>query len=563
MQASAEMMVGYVVGLILYMAIVLWIGLRQRAKRATELHVGERQYSTFSVAMGLLAVSYGAFVFTSFIGLGWLFGWGAMWVGVPGILSAWSWGTFLGPRLRYKTSEDVKAGIQSSVTSADWFTWMYGESLRIPVAVWTIFRDITVLGMELLAGGIFLFVFLGIPLLAGELLIFVLVIAYTWRGGFKSTNAVFQFQAIMIIIGTVILLVTSASLAGDRWLPGNPALDSNGLSQLIGVPGLFAADDYLNFGFGASDWQWLIISNFMFYWLWFPYWQQMYSARSVRAAQRGFGLGQPFFGTIILLPAVAGICIGQILTISDVAALGLNYPGLADWPGDAAGAMFMRDTMPLQFGGLGAILSIFMFAVVMGSNQSTLSGCAIAPATIIGHDFALKARGIKDDNTIQKWTRYSLIPLMVIGLIFANLGFSVLELLYLGNMTLAAGLWFPLVMGMVWKRANTKSAWISIVCVTTLTFVLYFIYRIWPFAAAKGAVFTPMVWDATTGAYIIDASALAVGQANSNVNAVLLGVVLSFLVMFIGGFIWKTGRTKGVKSIKEMRERATKAAKKK
>jgi len=101
------------------------------------------------------------------------------------------------------------------------------------------------------------------------------------------------------------------------------------------------------------------------------------------------------------------------------------------------------------------------------------------------------------------------------------------------------------------------------VIVTLLTFVLYFIYRVWPFAAAKGAVFTPMAWDATTSAYVIDTSALAAGQANSNVNAVLLGVVLSFLVMLIGGFIWKTGRTKGVVGVKEMRERATKEARKK
>ena len=384
-------------------------------------------------------------------------------------------------------------------------------------------------------------------------------------GGFSCS--VFQFQAIMIIIGTLVLFLTSAYLAGDQWLPGNPALDSNGLNQWLislGVPlpeGLWAADDYLNFGFTASDWQWLLIANFMFYWLWFPYWQQMYSSKNVRATQLGFGIGQPIFAFFILLPVVCGVAISQVMSLGEVSALGLDYPGLADWPGDAAGALFMRDTMPAQFGGIGAILSIFLFAVVMGSNQSTLSGCAIAPATIVGHDFALKWRKIKKDVTIQKWTRYSLIPLMLIGLIFANLGFSVLELLYLGNLTLAAGLWFPLVLGMVWKRSNVKAAWFSIVVVTALTFILYFIYRVWPFAAAKGAVFTPMVWDSATSDYIIDTAALGAGVDNSGINAVLLGVILSFLVMLIGGFVIKTGRTKGVTDIKKMRERARKSKK--
>ena len=95
---------------------------------------------------------------------------------------------------------------------------------------------------------------------------------------------------------------------------------------------------------------------------------------------------------------------------------------------------------------------------------------------------------------------------------------DVIQLLMIGNQIVVAGLFWPLVLGILWKRANKNAALVSVGLAGSVTAVWY-----------------------SYGYFILHNSGHIGG-----IHAITVGFVLSLVIMLVGGLF-----TNGRKSVKQ------------
>jgi Na+/proline symporter len=470
--------IGYVIGLIIYIGVIVWM--TQTAKRSQtsdDFMAGGRREGVWSTLLGTSAAAYGSFIITSFVGFGYIYGWTGQWILFPGILSGWMFGVLLGPYVRRR----MKKYASIAFTNSDFFVNMYdSEALRLPVCILSIFRDITVVGMEILGFSVLLQASVGLSKAVSIILISITVLVYTWKGGFVTVRKTMIFQGWLLLIATIIFGVAAFALAGSSFLPGSAAIGEI-RSSIWNLSG--------------EEWQWIMLTNFCYYWVWFVYWQGLYAAKDAKTVRLGYGLGQPFFAVLCYLMVTGGIALSAV------------YP---NWDPFSAGPLFLNE-MPQLFGGLGVIGAIIIFTSVAAAAQSTISGCLIAPVTVLGHDVIRMRMGVKDDKKVVEYSRW-LIPIIILaGIGLAYSGQGILDLLYLGNLVVAAGLFWPIILSIFWKKANKTAALISSIACPIITLAIY----LYGFYALKN--------QGSIGAF----------------HAVSIGLIISLAIMVIGGLVSK------------------------
>jgi len=297
--------------------------------------------------------------------------------------------------------------------------------------------------VQILAIGKILNVLIGLPEVESAVLAGAIVIIYTYLGGMLAVIITDNIQMVLILLGLAVLIPTGISYVGG--------LDVIAANTPDGFWSILPEDD------SPSGIGWTVTGIFT----WFAAWcgmglgslasldisQRVFCARDDRAARQGLvfgaglywvaGLGPIFLGLLGIVMANTGLIDGTLLAQDPE----LIVPYLAQ-----------------------ALLEPWMMAIFVGSLMaaimSTASSAIFASAAVISTDFihGSVSDHVRDEKKVLRFTRLLVVAigLLCIGISFIAPG--VYDLMIFGFTLLFACLFWTVVCGLFWKRANAPGA---------------------------------------------------------------------------------------------------------
>lgn len=368
----------------------------------------------FSIAMGGLGFSIG-------ISGSWL-------IGVSG-LSAVLAAFFLAPKIK-RWSDKVKG-----LTTGDLFEYRFDKKTGMVAAIliglswWTFVGGQVIAGAKLVAGTI------GLPVTITIIIAGGIVLIYTAMGGLKAVMTLDVYQVVILFIGVIFILVP----LGLKEVGGYGAL----MEQLSSNP------DTANLTkWNAIDWKTAIgwfLSIFPVWFISIATFQRVIAAKDVKTAKTGIFLT----GFPIEWPLFA---IGMTLVglMAHVLIPGLEDPELAT-------PTMIVTVLPIGLSGL--VVAAYMAAVL-----STADSCLMGSVAIFTNDIYHKL--INREATDKQLMTVNRIAVLVGGALAIGLAYRiprVIDLVLYAYTFGAAGLFFPMLALLFWKRATATGAFWSII----------------------------------------------------------------------------------------------------
>ena len=282
------------------------------------------------------------------------------------------------------------------------------------------------LAVQTLTGGV-------IPFWAGCVYSAAIVGLYVYFGGFKSQAWVDTMQGIMF---TVIL-----------WITVFVMVKNNGGG---GIAGIFAAvenagTNLLNYVTGEGYWTWkMYVSFFLIQAIggfFAPYvWQRQYAAKDGKTIKKICGTLGLFYCFAIMLPVML-----------------VGFGGVALGVESANADNIMVATMT-QFAPYWAV---FVVVGILAAGMSTISSILVCASSLVTMDWYVASKPDADPAKVAKFSRGSVIVLLIAALILAMSKFQGIVLLV--NTALAGFMQavFPALGALFWKRSTKWGAGIG------------------------------------------------------------------------------------------------------
>ncbi len=190
-----------------YFAVLIGIAvIRTRPLREMSDYVlGGRRLSSFTAALSASSSTTSGWTMLVFPGLVFIQGSAHLWTVVSLVLGFWFVWTILGKRLRRYTIE------QDALTLPEFLERRFADKtgvLRTLVALVTIFFIMVYVNSGLIAGSKLMETVFGIGPSTGVLITLAAVTSYTFIGGFLAVSRTDVFQAMLMLVGLVILPLT-------------------------------------------------------------------------------------------------------------------------------------------------------------------------------------------------------------------------------------------------------------------------------------------------------------------------------------------------------------------
>jgi SSS family solute:Na+ symporter len=311
----------------------------------------------------------------------------------------------------------------------DFLAHRFGESTRLVAALVSAIGYAGFTGSQLLAGGKLAAAAFRFDLTTAVLVMSVVIVVYTALGGLEAVVYTDTIQWSILFIGLIGLALPLGLRAAGGWAGVRSALPSEYFS-LSNVDGLEVA-----------TWMATIIP------IWFvamTLYQRIHAARDVATAQRAW-----FVAGLLEYPAMAfiGATLGMFARVL--------YPTAEPEMGLP---MLVRDVLPV--GATGLVLAAY-FAAIM----STADSCLLASVGNIVDDIV--GRHVAPAASERTLLRLSRILTLVVG--FGSVGFalyvpSVIDSILLAYSFMVAGLFFPTLGALFWRRVSGTAALWSILC---------------------------------------------------------------------------------------------------
>ncbi|NOZ73346.1 MAG: hypothetical protein GXP38_15825 [Chloroflexi bacterium] len=338
--------------------VTFWLALRgRRTTRANgEGDLAGRSLNRWLVGLSAGATANSGFIVTGAVGLGYLYG--IHWIMLPlawllGDLVFWKWfperiNAFGRQHHAVTLSEMLRVGLPEG----------WSKAISILTAIVIILGLGSYTAAQWIAGQKFLLGAFGLPAGAALALFALLIIAYSTIGGFRGSVYVDTFQAVVRMVGTLMVVVACILVAGGAGSEFSANIASAGPDFLKPFPGA----------------TFLSAAGFILGW---------------SAAALGFGLGQPQVLTRYLaasspqeVRAARWIYISYVqLTWITMTAVGVALRGIMpDLEDPEAGLSIFVQTH------LFAIASGIIIADIFGVIASTANSLLIALAQSLKHD---------------------------------------------------------------------------------------------------------------------------------------------------------------------------------
>jgi solute:Na+ symporter, SSS family len=330
------------------------------------------------------------------------------------------------------------------LTFIDFFRIRYGRSTELLSAVLIVPSYFGWIAAQLVALAVVVSTLTEVSFIGGVLLCTVVVIAYTYLGGMWAISVTDFMQTIIIIAGLLFVAISMGNAAGGfqsviaskphgffRFLPE---------ANLQDISHYFAA--WITIGLGSIPQQ--------------DVFQRVMSAKNAQTAVRASYIGGLMYLSIGLIPMF--IVLAGRIVYADVNP---------EDPQMTIPMMVMaHSSLPIQALFFGALLSAIL---------STTSAAILAPASIIGENLIRPYFSNISDTKLLKVMRLSMVGVALLSAFMAIYSGNIFELVGQSSAFSLVSLFFPLVLGIYWKRASTAGAMVSMITglCTWLFFELY------------------------------------------------------------------------------------------
>jgi SSS family solute:Na+ symporter len=410
--------------LTLYFAGMLAVGVyfNRRQTGLDEYFVGGRQMSARHIGLSVVATDVGGGFSIGLGGLGFVMGLSASWLLFTGLLGAWLAAVFLVPRVKALGDAHVHRSFP------DFLAHRFGEPTRLVAAVVSAVGYAGFTGSQLLAGGKLASAAFDFDLTTAVIVMSVVIVAYTALGGLQAVVYTDTVQWGILFVGLIGLGIP----LGYRAAGG-----LHGLREAL-PPEYFSLGNVTAVQF--LTWMVTIVP------IWFvamTLYQRIHASRDVATARRAW-----FTAGLLEWPAMAfmGATLGMFARVLFPAAepeMGLP--------------LLVRDVLPM--GATGLVLAAYLAAIM-----STADSCLLASVGNIIDDIV--GRTVAPATSERTKLVSSRILTLIVG--FGSVSFAlyvprVIDSILLAYSFMVAGLFFPTLGALFWRRASGVAAFWSIV----------------------------------------------------------------------------------------------------
>ena len=325
-----------------------------------------------------------------------------------------------------------KIKLPNLVTITDFFEKRYNYPTKLMASFMHILAIATQISAQFMVGAVALNGIFGVPKTVGILISVVFALVYTMSGGLLSVVNTDVVQFIMIIGSILIALPISIYHAG-------------------GFEGLAAGLEQGFLSFGNIDYK-TVISWCLFCFFTYAtsqhYIQRVFASKDKSTAKFAFvftGVMYIIYGLIISL---IGVCIVVLI------------PNLSD--PNTGYTMLIKNFMPSGIAGL-------ILGGIFAASMSTADSMILAASTLFVNDIytPLIAKNKEAKNSLVTIRIVTLI-VCVVSVIISMFMDNIVDIMYLGGLFYSTSVFFPLIIGMKWRRATAPAAIISIIASVTV-----------------------------------------------------------------------------------------------
>ncbi len=334
-----------------------------------------------------------------------------------------------------------KIKLPKLVTITDFFEKRYSYPTKLIASVMHIMAITTQISTQFMVGAVALNGIMGIPKNIGIILSVLFVLLYTMGGGLIAVVNTDVVQFVIIILSILVAVPISLAHAG-------------------GFSGLMAAlpDNFLSYQNMDPK---TVISWCLFCFFTYAtsqhYIQRVFASKDKKTARFSFvftGVSYFFYGIAV---SIIGVCIVALLPNLDDPNLGY--------------ALLIKNYMPAGIAGL-------ILGGIFAASMSTADSMLLAASTLFVNDiyqplFSKKKASDGDLKTIRIVTVVVCLFSLLISMFMDN----IVQIMYLGGLFYSTSVFFPLVIGLKWKRATAPAAFISILASVFVGFLAEFVFQ--------------------------------------------------------------------------------------
>lgn len=322
-----------------------------------------------------------------------------------------------------------KIKLPHMVTVTDFFEKRYCRKAKLFASIMHLLAIATQLSTQFMVGAVALNGVLGVPKAVGLLVSVGMVVLYTMAGGLVAVVNTDVVQFVIIVVSILVALPISLYHAGGF----------GGLREAL--PDSFFSFGSMDMGTVAS---WCLFCFFT-YATSQHYIQRIFASKDKATARFSFiftGVSYFFYGLCV---SIIGICIAALI------------PGLQD-PNQGY-SLLIRDFMPAGVAGL-------ILGGIFAASMSTASSMLLAASTLFVNDIYEPLASKRKDHSEQrslKTIRVVTFAICALSLVVSMLMNNIVNIMYLGGLFYSTAVFFPLIIGLFWRRATAPAAFCSMI----------------------------------------------------------------------------------------------------
>jgi SSS family solute:Na+ symporter len=416
----------------LYFLGLLWVGVavarsQKKHGESESFMAADRDMNLFQTTATTAATDIGGGFSIAMGGLGFTLGISGSWLIAISGLSIILASFLMVPKVK-RWADQVRG-----LTTGDLFEARFDRRTGTLAAVVIGLAWFTFVGGQVIAGGKLLQVTLGMDLVLAIALAGFIILAYTAMGGLKAVIYTDVMQMVVLMVGVIFLLVPIGLVKVGGW--------SGMVEQLASNPETASMVEW-----DAVGWKQMLGWFFSIIPIWFisiAALQRIIAARDEKTARRAFLLtGVPIEWPLF---AVGSTLVGLFARIL--------VPELAD-------AELATPTMILTL--LPAGITGIVIAAYIAAVMSSADSCLIGPVAIFTNDIYRKI--LKPAASDAELVRVARVLTIVLGLLAIGIAYltpNVLDLILYAYTFGAAGLFFPMLGLLFWRRTTASGAFWS------------------------------------------------------------------------------------------------------
>ena len=424
-----------VIVFLLYLAVLFPIGyLSLRLTRNEEdywIAGGKLGWLTGGATMAATHCSAGTFIGT--VGVIHTAGWSFAWLILSIPIAYWFTAAVLAPRFTRQRELTLPAFIQ---------TRYYSKGVRGLAAVIILLATVVYIQAQIVAGGLIAKVVLGIPVEAGMVGFTVILIAYTMVGGMLAVVYTDLLQLIVMVSGAALAVPLALRQVGGLGATLRFAEAANPLAfSWDALPGSLLFTMGLAFTLGSIATPEKLI--------------RLYAMKDLRTIRRG-----------VLMAFVLASVMNLMVFLLALVSMAL-FPVLPT--GDLAMPLIARSVLP-------PVLGSILLAAITAAMMSTVDSLLIVAGSALSLDLfqgLIHPKISKRGRNLVNRLGIVIVGAVPVLLILSGVGQGELVqyIVLLFTALMAAGFFFPVVLGVYWRRATREGATAAMLGGVTTTFL--------------------------------------------------------------------------------------------